>query len=147
MSEYIINKNTLIILEREGKSIVYEGMQTLKVNNKPLEIIKNSCEYYGSSYEGRIKGTKKLIGVSYKAPIIINESQNLVMFPTTSPKDNLCMWISLNNINNYYMLPNFDTLIIFNNKQEITINLSLGIFDKQYLRSTRLLNVLNSRKS
>ena len=87
-----------------------------------------------------------MIGIKYKTPILIEESNNIIFFPTCSTRLDDCMWISLNNINNYYMLPNFDTLIIFNNKQEITINLSLGIFDKQYLRSSRLINVLNGRK-
>ena len=58
-----------------------------------MNIIENSCEYFGSSYLGRHEGTKKLIGITHKAPIIIEESKNLIYFPTTSPRLTDCVWI------------------------------------------------------
>ena len=66
-----------------------------------MNIIKRSCEYFGSSYNGRHEGTKKLIGISHKAPIIIEESKNLIYFPTSSPRLLDCVWIGLNNIKDY----------------------------------------------
>ena len=35
----------------------------------------DSCKYFGSSYQGRYEGTKNLIGMNYKLPIIIEESR------------------------------------------------------------------------
>ena len=32
-----------------------------------------SCKYFGSSFEGRILGSKNILGSVYKAPIIVEE--------------------------------------------------------------------------
>ena len=64
-----------------------------------MKIIENSCRYFGSSYNGRHIGTKNLTGINYKSPIIIEETKNIIFFPTTSPKQSDCSWISLKYIN------------------------------------------------
>jgi hypothetical protein len=84
MISYEINCDTLALIpvsEKETKII--ERNNIFNVNNSVMNIIENSCEYFGSSYLGRHEGTKKLIGITHKAPIIIEESKNLIYFPTT----------------------------------------------------------------
>lgn len=107
--------------------------------------MEDSCEYFGSSLSGRQKGTENLIGVSYKAPIIIEESKNIIFFPTTSPRLKNCNWISLNNLERYYTKNN-KIVLEFKNKQKIMLNLSYGIIDNQILRASRLESVLRGRK-
>jgi phytoene dehydrogenase-like protein len=64
--------------------------------------MEESCEFFGSSLIGRQKGTTKLIGITHKAPIIIEETREIIFFPTTSPRLSCCSWISLKNIEKYY---------------------------------------------
>jgi competence protein ComK len=144
MNNYIINNDTLLIIGKDTYCIIYESNKKLISNKLSTDIIKESCMYYGSSFKGRVEGTKNLIGVSYKCPIIV--SDNIIMFPTASNRDNSCSWINYNNVDNYYVTNNLWTKIIFKNGIEILLELSIGIFDKQYLRSSRLINVLNGRK-
>jgi competence protein ComK len=144
MNNYIINNDTLLIIGKNTYCIIYESNKKLISNKLSTDIIKESCMYYGSSFKGRVEGTKNLIGVSYKCPIIV--SDNIIMFPTASNRDNSCSWINYNNVDNYYVTNNLWTKIIFKNGIEILLDLSIGIFDKQYLRSSRLINVLNGRK-
>jgi|SRR5574344_301770 competence protein ComK len=144
MNNYIINNDTLLIIGKDTYCIIYESNKKLISNKLSTDIIKESCMYYGSSFKGRVEGTKNLIGVSYKCPIIV--SDNIIMFPTASNRDNSCSWINYNNVDNYYVTNNLWTKIIFKNGIEILLDLSIGIFDKQYLRSSRLINVLNGRK-
>jgi competence transcription factor ComK len=67
------------------------------------------------------------------------------MFPTNSYKVENCTWINLKNIDNYYTDEEKNTIIIFKNGVKIKLNLSVGIFDKQMLRTMRLISVLNKR--
>ena len=146
MKEYEINEDTLALISLDDKTKVFENTKTFLVEKNVFKIMEDSCEYFGSSLSGRQKGTEKLIGVSYKAPIIIEESRNIIFFPTNSPRDKSCNWISLNNLERYYT-KNKKIVLEFKNKQKIMLNMSFGIIDNQILRATRLEAVLRGRKS
>lgn len=145
MISYEINCDTLALVpvsENETKIIEKENVFIVK---KPvMEIIEGSCEYFGSSYLGRHEGTKKLIGITHKAPIIIEESKNLIYFPTSSPRLLDCIWIGLNNIKTYESR-NGKTELLFDNNKKIKLNVSFGSFDNQVLRATKLESVLRKR--
>lgn len=145
MNEYEINRQTLAIIPiSEEKCKVYEEEYEYIINQSIMKVIDNSCRFFGSSYEGRVEGTKKIMGISHKLPIIIEESNGVIFFPTSSPRLENCSWISLNNIENYHK-SNKGTIIKFCCGKEIEIKLSFGIIDNQVLRATRLLSLLNKR--
>lgn len=146
LNDYEINEETLALISLENKTKVFEKNKTFTVNKEVLKIMEDSCSYFGSSLSGRQKGTEKLIGVSYKAPVIVEESKNIIFFPTTSPRTKNCNWISLNNLERYYSKNN-KIILEFKNKQKIMLNLSYGIIDNQILRATRLESVLRGRKN
>lgn len=146
LNDYEINEETLALISLENKTKVFEKNKTFTVNKEVLKIMEDSCSYFGSSLSGRQKGTEKLIGVSYKAPVIVEESKNIIFFPTTSPRTKNCNWISLNNLERYYSKNN-KIILEFKNKQKIMLNLSYGIIDNQILRATRLEAVLRGRKN
>ena len=145
MKEYEINSETLALISLDNKTKVFENSKTFLVDKDTSSIMEDSCEYFGSSLSGRQKGTEKLIGVSYKAPIIVEESKNIIFFPTNSPRSKSCNWISLNNLERYYTKNN-KIVIEFKNKQKIMLDMSFGIIDNQILRATRLESVLRGRK-
>lgn len=146
LNDYEINEETLALISLENKTKVFEKNKTFTVNKEVLKIMEDSCSYFGSSLSGRQKGTEKLIGISYKAPVIVEESKNIIFFPTTSPRTKNCNWISLNNLERYYSKNN-KIILEFKNKQKIMLNLSYGIIDNQILRATRLEAVLRGRKN
>lgn len=147
MNEYEINSETLAIIpEDKNLTRIYENEKTFLVNRPSLEIMEESCAYFGSSLIGRQKGTQSLIGISHKAPIIIEESKEIIFFPTTSPRLEKCSWISLKNIEKYYR-ENGTINIEFKSGKKISFPLSYGVLDNQILRATRLESVLRQRKS
>lgn len=146
MTTYEISCETLAIIPIENfRSKVIEKDDTIIVNRTPMQIIEDSCSFFGSSYFGRAKGTKKIIGVSHKAPIIIEESKEIIFFPTSSPRLYECCWVSLNNIDKYNKQEN-NALILFNNGYLLEVDMSYGSLDNQVLRATRLESVLRTRK-
>lgn len=147
MDDYEINDDTLAIMPLdEYRSKVIEKNRSFIVNQTPIKIIDNSCQYFGSSYQGRFLGTKNLIGISHKAPIIIEESKEIIFFPTCSPRLCSCAWISLRNLQNYKK-NNKNTLLIFNNGHLLDLKISYGMLDNQVLRAARLESVLRLRKN
>ena len=145
MEDYEINSNTLALISKNDKTKVYETNRSFIVDKSANEIIEDSCSFFGSSLSGRQKGTASLIGVTYKCPIIIEESKNIIFFPTCSPRISSCSWISLNNIENYYSNGSGRVIIKFKNGQKILLSSTFGIIENQILRSTRLESVLRGR--
>lgn len=146
MESYEINEETIAILPYgEGKTKVIEVEKEFFVEESPMRIIENSCNFFGSSYNGRFIGTKKLTGVTHKSPIIIEESREIIFFPTTSPRLNECKWISHRQIKEYSKYKYFSK-IQFKNGKEIELDMSYGSLNNQILRAARLESVLIDRK-
>lgn len=146
MQNYEISEDTLAIIPFEtGKSKVIESYGEFIINKTPMEIIENSCLYFGSTYSGRHSATKYLLGISYKSPIIVEESRNIIFFPTNSPRLDNCCWISLKNIIDYKRKKE-NSIIYFENGKQIQINISYGSLDNQILRATRLESIMRNKK-
>ncbi len=145
---YEINYDTQLILPLgEFKSKVIEHDDEYIVNSSVQEILEHSCEYFGSSFEGRKDGTRKMLGITHKSPIIVEESRKMIFFPTTSPEREDCIWINLEKIEKYYKVENGKSAILFKNGDILEFDLSYGSLSNQILRATRLKFVLDERTS
>lgn len=146
MDSYKINEETLAIIPiSKKKTKVYENDDVMIINKSANKIIEENCEYYGSSFEGRKKGTQELIGITHKPPIVIQDSTNNIFFPTSSPRLKDCNWISLKNLDSYTPYDD-ESIIRFQNNLTIQVNVSNKIINNQVLRATRLESILYKRK-
>lgn len=145
LESYEINNATLAIIPINTRICkVIEHDKNYIVNKSSIEIIDDSCRYFGSTLQGRHDATKELIGVSYKSPIIIEETRNIIFFPTSSPRFNNCYWLALNKIKNSEKVDNF-CQITFNNGSELELNISYESLQNQILRATMLESTLKKR--
>lgn len=143
---YEINENTLAVISLEnGRTKVIEKNNEYYLNEKAYKIMDYSCQYFGSSYEGRVKGSKNLLQAEYKLPILVEESRGIIFFPTTSPRTNDCSWISLKHIKQINE-KEYNSEIEFKNGKKVQLNISYNSLTNQLLRSSRLESVFNERK-
>ncbi len=144
---YEINKNTCAIIATENnKAKVIETENTIVLETKTLDIMKRSCEYYGSTLEGRVKGSKSQLGMRYKLPVIVEESKEIIFFPTTSLSQKDCSWINLKAIKSYEK-KEFGVSVTFEGNYEQIIPISYDSFENQVFRATKLLLILQHRKN
>ena len=144
---YEISKGTLAIVPNgEETSLVYEDENRYYIKEKPFKIMEESCKYFGSSYDGRKESAKSILGAEYKVPIIVEDSENIVLFPTTSPRSSECAWISLRNIKNIEKIDAGTTKIVFNNDKNVIIPISYRSIENQISRASRLELIMNRRK-
>ena len=147
---YEINEGTLAVMPDTNdsrKSKILEDRKEYIIDSKPYEVMDYSCKYFGSSYEGRKEGTKAVLDINYKVPIIVENIMNLIFFPTNSPDSADCIWISLKNIKTIKEDDFNSTRIIFNNDIEITIPISKRTIENQIFRASRLDLIMRNRKS
>ena len=144
---YEVSKGTLAIVpNNEESSLVYEDEERYIIKEKPFKIMEDSCKYFGSSYNGRKESAKSILGAEYKVPLVLEESSNLVVFPTTSPRAEDCAWISLKHVKRIKRIDSTSTKIIFNNDREIIVPVSFRSVENQLSRASRLDLIMRNRK-
>lgn len=144
---YYINKATCALIPiSDEMTKVIELDDNYIVNESIRDIINESCKYFGSSYKGRVEGSKKMLNMNYKLPIVIEEFNNLIFFPTSSPRFGQCYWISLKNIDSYSKLESCSR-IIFYSGVELEIENSYYSLENQIFRATMLESLLRKRRS
>lgn len=147
LDSYYINRATCAIIPIEKDvSQIYEINDSYIVEKSVKKIVEESCRYYGCTYKGRVDGSKKILNMTYKLPIVIEEFHNLVFFPTSSPRFGSCIWLSLNNIVNYEKILN-GSRIIFQNKREIVFEISYYSLENQIFRASLLESIITRRRN
>ena len=146
--KYEISKGTLAILPNEkNSSVVYEDDNRYIIKETPFKIMEDSCKYFGSTYEGRKDGAREMLGAEYKVPIVVEDSSNLIVFPTTSPLSEDCVWISLKRVEKIEKIDANNTKIVFDNKTEIIVDSSYRTIENQLSRASRLDLILRNHKN
>lgn len=146
MESYEINKDTVALIPKDEKhTIVYEVDDSFVVEKSTLKIMEESCEYFGSSLEGRQVGTSKLVGFTHKVPVVVEESFDLIFFPTLSPNSKMCSWLSYSHI---FKPGKFKdkTIIELKNGKKILVDASEAVINNQLFRCSRLKDTLQTRK-
>lgn len=147
LDSYYINRGTCAIIPIDKElSHVYEIDNSYVIEKSVKEIIDDSCKYYGCSYKGRCDGSRRILNMNYKLPIVIEEYHNIIFFPTNSPRFDTCIWISLNNIVNYEKFKEGSQLI-FQNDRKIVLDISYYSLENQIFRATLLESLIRRRRN
>lgn len=146
MKEYEINEETMAVIPiNYYQTLIKEIDNEYVVDKRAYEIMEDSCEYYGSTYKGRLAAAKKMLNSSYKIPIIIEESENLIFFPTKSSLLEDCCWINYNFIRKYEK-DGKKVKITFKNNEQISVDMSKLSLENQISRSSILELTARKRK-
>lgn len=146
--KYEVSRGTLAIVPNEkNSSLVYEDEDRYIIHQTPFEIMEESCKYFGSTYEGRKNGAREMLGAEYKVPIIVEDSNNTIFFPTTSPQAEDCVWVALKRVEKLEKIDSNNTKIIFDNNKEIIVDSSYRTIENQLSRASRLDLILRNHKN
>ncbi|MGG3471132.1 competence protein ComK [Neobacillus pocheonensis] len=149
IEDYEINASTMflrpVIYGSKVYSQVFEVEDHFLAPFKPLDIIKNSCDYFGVDYESRKRGTRQLTGYNRKNPIVIEPTNHIFFFPTTSPSSPECIWISQEHFKKHRRSGANQSLITFHNNQSYLFPVSYSTIETQMLRTAFLKTTLLQR--
>lgn len=141
---------TLAVLPKKldnGSTMAYvlEETREYTIYNTPQKVIDEACKYFGSSLQGRQEGAREISNFTHKAPVAIDPSSGMYFFPTASPINKKCSWISHTHIK--AILPNGSnqTEIVFKNNRRIIVDCSIGIIQNQIQRTAQLRYKLDER--
>ncbi len=146
MKEYEINEDTLAVIPIDEKSTkIIEENREYVVEKNTYKIMDDSCQYFGSTYEGRKGGSKNILGTGYKVPILVKEENYVILFPSESPSLSSCIWLSLHHIQEVKQAEDNHAIVYFKNNQKLDLLVSYRSIENQILRSSRLESILRAR--
>lgn len=144
---YEITNRTCALISRSPETTeVIEDNRTFIIDKPISKVLNESCEYYGSTLEGRLQGSKTVLGMCYKLPIIVESVNELIFFPTLSPHNENCSWISIKNIKDYKPLDN-NVIIRFKGNFKETFPITYESLENQMFRASKLLLLIKNRQS
>lgn len=149
MDEYDITTSTLMLEYcDENKTKVYEFDRDFIVNANLFEIISNSCNFYGSTYEGRLEASKKILKTNIKLPVVIEDVKKIIFFPTRATCRRGSCWISFNNLDRIEHVgrSNTSTKLCFCNGKSFDIDISYEIIHRQLFNCLNLEKILLLRQ-
>ena len=143
--KYEINEETVALIPVNSHTTrVIELSKDYIVPQSAFTIMEENCEYYGSTYNGRIKAAQKILNFSYKLPLLVEETEKIIFFPTKASASSDCCWIN----------PNFVTKrekcgknikVQFQNGIVEKFNMSKLSFENQLMRANMLDSMLTKR--
>ena len=131
-------------IDKEVLMIDYDGLNTnltttygdmIFKGNNIKSILNESCISYGSSLNGRIKGSKWALKSKYKLPIVVSEKEKLVFFPVKEMGKEI--WVNFEMINDVKRYKD-SVKVEFKNGLKVDINVSYTVFNNQVLKASRL---------
>ncbi|WP_117170848.1 competence protein ComK [Paraliobacillus sediminis] len=149
--DYEINPVTIaIVAEKMNGAYVSKVIEisedgTYYVKGSPGKLIDAACKYFGSSLKGRQEGARTVCGIKHKVPISIDPSSGMYFFPTSSPQNPYCSWISHTHVDRIRKAPGRGTEFIFKNGMNLILEVSYGSMINQLQRTAQFRYQLEKR--
>ncbi len=145
MKDYEITSETCALISiSENETEIIELGRQFTIKDSLTAILNKSCEFYGCTLDGRIKGSQQQLGMKYKIPIIIENTKEIIFFPTSSSRIEGCSWISLKNIKNYSPTE-FGSIVEFLDNNKLKLPISFESLENQIFRATQLMLISRKR--
>lgn len=137
---YLIGETTLAVLpfaHETLRSMIIDLKGVYYSTRKPFQVVDDSCQHGGASYDGRRKAIKRFTGITQKVPAPIKTHDYIYAIPTHSPEQYECVWIIAHNFVDAHPLNNGEkTRIIFIDDSYIEVaNVSSSIIFKQLTKT------------
>ena len=117
--------------------------QWVKTDKSMNQIIDDLCVQCGSTADGRREAFRRLTGYRQKVPVLISERSHYLMFPTLSPDNPECIWLSYSDILDIVPSGEAESEILFINGTRKSIPFSTRLLRKQMKRCDEYLQILD----
>ncbi|WP_221563528.1 competence protein ComK [Alkalihalobacillus sp. TS-13] len=149
--EYLINGETMVILPHFDAfgnlhSLVIESERELIVKQKPIEIMKDSCLYYGSSLQGRVDGAIHVTKFSRMVPIMICNRAGIFFFPTQSSKSESCIWIAHSHVKEILPLHTEHCQVVLTNNKTVPVQVTKAVMESKVNRAAQYRHLVNQQQ-
>ncbi|MEI2375267.1 competence protein ComK [Priestia megaterium] len=107
------------------------------------QLLEEACIRELSTFKGSIAAVRKMFPYKQLTPLVINRSQAIIAFPTSSPNDYGCAWIFASHVHTSHTLASVHSpsmLIYFKDGTFIPVKLSYYSLEKKLARAAVIRN-------
>lgn len=107
------------------------------------QLLEEACIRELSTFKGSIAAVRKIFPYKQLTPLVINRSQAIIAFPTSSPNDYGCAWIFASHVHTSHTLASVHSpsmLIHFKDGTFIPVKLSYYSLEKKLARAAVIRN-------
>lgn len=115
------------------------------VEKSPLTVLNESCEYYGSSFEGRLKSAQQILKRQKNLPIMVSITLEYCMIPLGSPLKKDTAWVSFRYIKQIDP-KGANSIITFHNGVQLEVNISKDVLEMRLNKAARLISTYQLRQ-
>lgn len=149
VDNYMINQKTIAILPADGsdgslESIVLEEDRQIRCKKRPLEIVRESCVYFGSTYNGRKKSARSM-GFKSMPPVCISSDLGIFLIALMSETHRGCTWIAHTHVINWTEADKQTALIEFSNQQVLSVKGNASSLGRKVMRAAQYRLTLSKR--
>ena len=148
---YLINSDTFVLGPiKEGYKIsthVIERTDEFSLPKKPLQIVKKTCELYGSSLKTRTITARHALGNRHKTPIVVAHAFDTpyIFLPTMSPTSDENVWIAYHAISDFKE-QEYGCSVKLENGRQIKVNVSTPTMWRQFAFAALLERDFNKKQ-
>ena len=141
LSYYRVNNNTMAVAYAPpfyNSALVLEVNGMLRIQKRPLEIIRDACIDYYSSFDGRREAVMCKTKYRRKVPIPINPDLGIYAFPTHALDDKACCWIFYHHVEKIKE-GKYNGIVVFKNGMELEVETSTYVLKEQMRRTEDII--------
>lgn len=128
-------------------TIVLEKNRILRIQQTPMQIIKQSCYHGWTTYKGRRKAVIHHTNFYQKTPVPISITNRIYLFPTHSPNHIDNYWLSYQGIISIHPMKHIpQTILQFKDGQTLKLNVSKHVIKTQMKRTFQVMYQLETSK-
>lgn len=120
---------------------IVTNQSNIKIHLNPILVLNQFCIERGSSLEGRMKSFQVLTNTKQKPAVLLDERNQLLLFPTHGITNDACVWISYHEVFSYHAQGN-QTEIVFVNGEKLLLSVQYRTIKLQMERCEMFLQQL-----
>lgn len=149
LEPYIVRRETMALLPCDApdgslQTIVVEDARVFRALSAPLQIVRDSCTYFGVTYHGRKKGAA-LMGYKSMPPICICSELGIYFFPLMSETRRDCTWLAHSHIRQWESAGEKHVLVHMTHGQRLKLSIHLSAFVNKVMRTAQYQHQMRTR--
>lgn len=144
LGSYIMSFNTYFLEPFQQENFIFSRIidkhNKVIVSRKPMQIIRKSCLFLGTTYEATRALSKQFFGNQHKLPVILTHDFGVpcIFIPILSPRSHANAWIGLHAIDQAMPSSDNSTKVILKNGEILYLPVQYASFSKQFMNATML---------
>lgn len=149
-NQEIITESTMALLPHYTNTghlhcTLLETFGETRIEQNTYFVLNESCVYYGGSFDGSLKSTRRILKGQKNLPIMVSIPLEYCMIPLGSPMKKDTAWVAYQHIKDIDSNGPSST-IIFHNQVKLEVNISKSVLERRREKAAHLITTYQFRQ-